>query len=420
LINSNLSIEEKDNENEEKNPLEKGELFEYSGLIFHLAASVAIDEDHLPDEKRLLEVNEADQILHKIVNNENKSSLYFKETVESIYIEHQRFENWKMAKINDGDDKVHLIHQLFTAVKPTMLLSTVIDYCGYKVTVLCPTETIDERYTLVHGPSNNGEYFVDAIPDIRDLIAGFEIKMRLKCDKVAYPVLNSCLSENEFTNSIEESVVSIISRQLQVHRVVLHHAPEDLNNENKSNISIDDNEINEEEDIERIYLINFNSFLLLDLFRRDSFDIFHRTLRPEYFRLIIFAFYFILIGNYLFCFNSNRINKSLSSVVSIDYSNFIFNSAKIVENVEHLYKTVIPALAQKFDSLIVIPFDSHSLTTVIHAYGINCRHMGILFNLCKTVSIRNLLLCEMIARSCKAIISQLLRNLSREAKGEFR
>jgi len=84
---------------------------------------------------------------------------------------------------------------------------------------------------------------------------------------------------------------------------------------------------------------------------------------------------------------------------------------------QQLYTVLIPQVAVKLDDLLAMPLDSYGVTQYLHRQGLNCRHMGGLFSLCKNPSSRYILLSEIVARSCKTILFQSLRYFTRKGKG---
>ena len=81
-----------------------------------------------------------------------------------------------------------------------------------------------------------------------------------------------------------------------------------------------------------------------------------------------------------------------------------------------LYTQHIPNLASLLDSLCDLPFDSFSLTSLLHAYGVRVGQVGILYQLSRSAVVKQLLITEALARCCKTLINRKLRNISREMK----
>lgn len=87
-----------------------------------------------------------------------------------------------------------------------------------------------------------------------------------------------------------------------------------------------------------------------------------------------------------------------------------------LRSINQLYLKNMKTLAAKMDTLECCPLDSYSLTELIHKEGLCCRHLGLLFDLAKTVHTKQIILVEMIARSAKTILNQSMRHFSRECK----
>merc|ERR1719460_3493808 len=65
--------------------------------------------------------------------------------------------------------------------------------------------------------------------------------------------------------------------------------------------------------------------------------------------------------------------------------------------------------------MIVVPIDSHSLVTFLHSRGVNIHHLGLLYTMCKLPHVKQLLLCEMIARAAKSYLVGLLNDVGNNA-----
>lgn len=71
----------------------------------------------------------------------------------------------------------------------------------------------------------------------------------------------------------------------------------------------------------------------------------------------------------------------------------------------------IAGLARALDELNVFVYDSISLTSAMHNFGLNMRHLGRLYEQCSVPHTRGLVLNECIARACKHLHRQLLRRV---------
>ena len=83
-----------------------------------------------------------------------------------------------------------------------------------------------------------------------------------------------------------------------------------------------------------------------------------------------------------------------------------------------LQSYVLFEVVRQLDLLIVLPVDSYAITKFLHRNGINCRYIGRLYHMSSVFHVRQLLLCEAIARVVKCILRDLLRHITRHGKAE--
>ena len=94
-------------------------------------------------------------------------------------------------------------------------------------------------------------------------------------------------------------------------------------------------------------------------------------------------------------------------------------TAAVYTLANQLYKIAIPNLAKYLDAqLLAMPLDSQGVANILHTHGLNLRHLGLLYPLCKTVYVRQTLLCEIVARSLKLVLRDTQRKAARQAKGQ--
>ena len=79
--------------------------------------------------------------------------------------------------------------------------------------------------------------------------------------------------------------------------------------------------------------------------------------------------------------------------------------------------TIVDAV-KKLDYMVVFPMDSYGMVKFMHAHGINCRHLGRMYDCSSVFHVRQLLLCEAIARTVKVLLKQILQRCSRRGKAE--
>jgi Translation initiation factor eIF3 subunit 135 len=81
-----------------------------------------------------------------------------------------------------------------------------------------------------------------------------------------------------------------------------------------------------------------------------------------------------------------------------------------------LHTVVIPETACMLNCMVAVPLDSFGLTTFLHTRGVNIHCLGQLFKLSLIPYVKQLLLCEIIARSCKVYLAILLRGIGQSAR----
>lgn len=75
-------------------------------------------------------------------------------------------------------------------------------------------------------------------------------------------------------------------------------------------------------------------------------------------------------------------------------------------------------LVKMLDYMVVLPLDSYSLTKFLHANGVNIRHLGLMYNYSRIFHVRQILLCEAVARTVKVLLKQVLQRCTRRGKAE--
>ena len=80
-----------------------------------------------------------------------------------------------------------------------------------------------------------------------------------------------------------------------------------------------------------------------------------------------------------------------------------------------LKNTLIPQLVSLFDSLTIIPIDSESLTRAFHQQGVNMRYLGAVASKASLLHVRTICTVEMIARTIKRIVHNMVNQLIRDA-----
>lgn len=80
-----------------------------------------------------------------------------------------------------------------------------------------------------------------------------------------------------------------------------------------------------------------------------------------------------------------------------------------------LREQLIPEFVAKLDQLSILPTAGEGLCKAMHDAGINIRYLGQIALLCRLPFVKKLALTQMAARSCKLVLSRLLRVGAREA-----
>ncbi len=79
----------------------------------------------------------------------------------------------------------------------------------------------------------------------------------------------------------------------------------------------------------------------------------------------------------------------------------------------HLVGKVVPDFVKQLNLLDFVPLDSVHLTSLMHQRGINVRYLGIIAEQTLMPHVREMAMCEMVARSCKTLLGERLRALIR-------
>eukprot|EP01038_Epipyxis_sp_PR26KG_P006061 gene6061-8345_t len=393
-------------------PQKTSHVFKYCGLLFTICESQPTRDDLNPSESHKKQLFMIDMMKHKELGNELKGLISIQNSIELLYTSFQINEKWQYEKSHSKYyDKSHNYHhnednnnknQFF---KPCTLLSTLIDYCGFRINVIAPIR-IEEKNTLLHGYSKQYEgLFVDIYPEINNIITKISSDLNLKMNQIIVSLSNKIISENEEKNILNEQSVTILSSDLQVHEAI---------------------------DDARIFLLNFKQLFPSLLSKQSNEMVFNNNnnnnllskmnlMRPEFIKqysesLISSS---ILTNNLHFTDNNNNNNTDNNN--NNNYiNNNIQNMKSHLKACSYLYTTLLPQISIKLDEFNnnCMSFDSFSITEYLHNNGINIHLMGILFTLSKSPYSKHLLLCEMIGRACKVLLRYSLRTLIRKGKVE--
>jgi hypothetical protein len=192
-------------------------------------------------------------------------------------------------------------------------------------------------------------------------------------------------------------------------------------------------------DHNRVYLMNFLHFLPPDLPRENTTDILTKTLRPEYIQEYSEGSISsdIIRSDLENQINGNNLNSTISSDNEGDEglgettdrdSSLTMRPTLILKPLKpvlhwiraatSLREDLIPDLVSKLDSLTVLPLDSYGLTSFFHTHGVNMRYLGEIYWRTTMPHIKDLLLFEMISRSCKTLLNQSLKGIARSGRAQ--
>lgn len=364
------------------------EILYYNGLIFRISGCRNNDRDHSPTDSRTHFVLSNEEIARKIYGNEIRGLNYVQKGLASL--------NLSEVETND-------------ILRPTVLMTILIDYCGFRFQVFTPI-AIDEQHTLVYGYSTTENMFIDANPTVHSLVPMIAKQLNLSLTRKKQFICPTTLYDYEPQDLIQRPS-EVLSKDLQFH--ILEH--------------------------NRVYLINFLNFLPPDLPREMSTDILTKTLRPEYIHeysegsissdVIRSDLENQLGGNSLnTTINSdneaeddslieNQINShnSLRPTILLKPLKPILNWIRAATS---LREDLIPDIVYKLDNLTVLPLDSYGLTKFLHNHGINIRYIGDIYLRTQLPHVKDLILCEAISRSCKTLLNQSLKGISRSGRAQ--
>jgi len=378
------------------------EMFSHQGLLYRIVAhGVEEEKDLQPTAARIHSMVAGDTMLHKEAGNEHRGLLFMKKATDAAYADQLD----AFVHTHESDISAH-VH---TVVRARTVLETIVDYAGFRVCVTCPVD-VNEDQTLVHGFSgvmtSNAEnmsvaskypdesrLFVNAHPPLRHLLP------RLAQHLNAQLVQRDCLVASYLLDSPEmrthpearsRLTVETLSKKLEVHKT---------------------------KESGQIYLLNCANLLLPDLPRSDTNDLETRRMRPEFQR------------NYAQALSPDAYadadypdfdtqSDSVSTTSGIAKPVLTQNMEKVIKASRHLYTKILPELARVLDTMVTMPLDSTELTNIFHSYGVGMRHIGAVYTLAKSIYIRQLLLVEAVARSCKVLLNNTLRLNARKGKAQ--
>lgn len=360
------------------------ELFYYQGLIFRLSGCGQNDRDVTPTDFRFHSVLSNEEIAHKLFGNELRGLFYTQSGLSSL---------------NLSDLETNEI------LRPTVLMTTLIDYCGFRFQVFTPIQ-IEEQYTLVYGYSTSENIFIDANPTVHTLIPMISKQLNLSLTRKQQFICPTILDDYDPVDLVQRPS-EVLSKDLQFH--IIEHS--------------------------RVYLMNFINFLPPDLPKELTTDILTKTLRPEYIReysegSISSDIIRSDLENHLAGNNMNSTvgsddedgdggqNSSHASMRPTVILKPLKPVLQWIRAAASLREDLIPDIVLKLDSMTSIPLDTFGFTRFLHSHGVNMRYLGDIYLRIEMPHIKDLILCEAICRSCKTLLNQSLKNISRLGRAQ--
>lgn len=362
------------------------ELYTFNGVLFRLMGASCSENDRNITTERLYELAVIDDMKVKLAQKESQGNTMLLNAILQVCYK------------SDDDS---------SSSKPCTLLSTIVEYSGFRFQVCCPLIDIEEESKLIHGLSTlENDKFINKSPEISRLL----------------PMLSSELNI-----------------RLQQHQQL------DSTGLLNSNYSLSKNSSFYKYDHDgRVYILNYDSLLPPDMPRSDTYDLALKTLRPEFVRsygqsLDNRAFHNVTEDHRILQFlvdddddtavSDDDGDDDDATMATLDSTDKLKKEQHFIDNLDDdlkntlfawktLHSTTLIDVAKNLDLLFFIPLDSYGLTQYIHSYGINVRKLGLLYLLCKLPFLKQLILCEVIARSCKVLLGHTLRNISRKFAAE--
>ena len=358
------------------------EIYAFKGLVVRLMGARCSDRDKMPTDTRLKFVLSSDDILRKIAGNEVRALLH---------------THHMLSSLNDSDDTMSLSE----LARPSVLLTTLIDYCGFRFEVFAPVE-LDEEHSLVYGYSATEEIFVNANPVLQTIIPVLGDRLNVAVSKKPMLTCPVTLDQREPTD-MATTFCDILSKDLQLH-------------------ICGDN---------RVYILNFSGVIPPDLPRPQSNDIHTRKLRPEY----VSEYSDGPIPADAVRHDLENQGGGVPSEVGDEGELELARSGQrlvrptvILKPLEPVVNWIraasllreehIPDVVLKLETLTAVAIDSYGFTEFLHSHGVNIRYLGEIYARSKVPHVKDMVLCEGISRACKTVLNQSLRKLSRRGRAE--
>jgi len=258
-------------------------------------------------------------------------------------------------------------------------LTCVVDYKGFRMLVMA-LAPLDEQKSLVHGPDSEGVYLTST-----------EVYENLS---FVSQVLN--LKEHLFHWGEEKPPAYVhLSVFTQLHK-------SDGYKELESYVKEYVGDMPEKESCEdHIYLAKVSDLLPVDLEVSSNKTDLSMKLRPEF-----------------FCNLETQL--SADAFINMNEQETYIDDLEVVEASRYLQSFQVPQLVELLDSLTILPVDSRSLTEAFHSNGVNVRYMGKVAELSNLPHIKEICYVEMVARTCKHLLSTQLTQILFDSNSETR
>eukprot|EP00949_MAST-11_sp_MAST-11-sp1_P005359 g5359.t1 len=156
----------------------------------------------------------------------------------------------------------------------------------------------------------------------------------------------------------------------------------------------------------RRYCMNLSRIMPPDL-PSGGADIVTKLLRPE----LVKAYSSPLSADAFSSIIAPPQNKESESLLSDASANDV-NAGKASQ---YLLQQRIPDFIASLDLLEIFPYDSQTFTQAIHTHGINARHIGRIAERTVLPHVRDMVVCEMLARTAKDVLNENQRRIIVEA-----
>lgn len=347
---------------------EEDEMYSYDNVIFRIAAVPGSDLDATVSSERHADVLTDDFHNRKCTGLAFHSSQYLQQVVLDLQ------EEDIVMKQGNGIEKQPEEQPKKTSTgeplpKPHIDLMATVDYCGYRIEIHVPRR--QDAGVLIHGTNEDTNTVVSESEIISELLTNIAMKMKMEM-----------FNRDVTITSFARKPASFICPNLKIYK---YRTSSDY------------------------YFTHTDVLLPQDLLQAsattdsvDAIELDTRKLRPELLKYLP---------------SSSTVTSHICREDAKD-QNEINQIAQSVESLHYLYAVHIPETASLLDNMSYMVLDSYGITKFLHDRGINCRMIGILYSLSKVQIVKNALLCEAIARTCKTLLFSALRQCSRRGKGE--